>query len=172
MKVINIAAELSSHSSRHPRPYCTPKQAHWDHRIEFGSIPPVEENLFNFFCNCLNTPLLHPNQSILLFCPPPALHIKLGIVNLLVQHLFSLHPHLEVKVAESLGILRKDYHGKSFEGRQCPKLLDKCDALALLVPPECLPVIDCLKAFARVAEATFGYRLSSNYKEIIGLFGE
>ncbi len=74
-------------------------------------------------------------------------------------------------MAEALGILRKGYHGKSFEGRQCSKLLDKCDALALLVPSECLPIIDCLKAFARVAEATLGYRLSSNYEEIIEQFG-
>ncbi len=123
------------------------------------------------FFNCLNPPLLYSNQPILLFCPPPTLHINLGIVNLLVQHFFSLHPHLEVKVAEALGILRKDYHDKSFEGRQCSKPLDKCDALALLVSSECLPIIDCLKAFARVTEATFGHRLSLNYEEAIGQFG-
>ncbi len=70
-------------------------------------------------------------------------------------------------MAEALGMLRKDYHGKSFEGRQCSKLLDKCYALALMVPSECLPIIDCLKAFERVA----GYRLSSNYEEPIEQFG-
>ncbi len=43
--------------------------------------------------------------------------------------------------------------------------------MALLVPPECLPIIDCFKAFARVAEATFGHRLSANYEEAIGQFG-
>ncbi len=74
-------------------------------------------------------------------------------------------------MAKSLGILRKDYHGKSFDGRQCSKLLDKCDALALLVPPECLPIIDCLEAFARVDEATLGHRLSSNYEEAIEQLG-
>ncbi len=93
------------------------------------------------------------------------------MVNLLVQHLFSLQPNLEVKVAEAWGILRNDYHGKSFERRQCSKLLNKCDALALLVPSECLPIIDCLRAFTRVAEATFGHRLSSNNEEAIGQFG-
>ncbi len=74
-------------------------------------------------------------------------------------------------MAEVLGILRKDYHGKSFEGHQCSKLLDNCDALALLVPSECLPIIDCLKAFARVTEATFGDRLSSNCEEVSEQFG-
>ncbi len=74
-------------------------------------------------------------------------------------------------MAEALGILRKDDHGKAFEGRQCSKLLDKCDALALLVPSECLPIIDCLKAFARVAEDTFGHRFSLNYEEAIEQFG-
>ncbi len=74
-------------------------------------------------------------------------------------------------MAEALGILRKDHHGKSFKGGRGSKLLDKCDALAFLVPSECLPIIDCLKAFARIAEATFGHRLSSNYGEAIGQFG-
>ncbi len=74
-------------------------------------------------------------------------------------------------MAEALGILRNDYHGKSFEGRQCSKLLNKCDAQAPLVQSECLPITDCLKAFARVAEATFGHRLSSNNEEAIGQFG-
>ncbi len=101
--------------------------------------------------------------------------LRMGVIRLLVtplvQHLFSLHPHLEVTVAEALGILRNDYHGKSFEGRQCSKLLDKCDALAFLIQSECLPIIDCLKAFARVAEAIFGHRLSSNNEEAIEQFG-
>ncbi len=74
-------------------------------------------------------------------------------------------------MVEALGIFRKDYHGKYFEGRQCSKLLDKCDSVAFLLPSECLPIIDCLKAFARVSEATFGYRLSSNYEEVIEQFG-
>ncbi len=30
LKVSNIATGLSSHSSRHPCPYCTSKPAHWD----------------------------------------------------------------------------------------------------------------------------------------------
>ncbi len=34
-----------------------------------------------------------------------------------------------------------------------------------------LAIIDCLKAFARAAEATFGHRLSSNYEEAIEQFG-
>ncbi len=101
------------------------------------------------------------NSSILNF------HIKLRIANLPVQRLFALHPHLEVKVVEALGMLWKDYHGKPFEDRKCSNLLDTCDSLALLVPSECLPIIDCLKTITRVAEATFGYRLSSNYEEVI-----
>ncbi len=113
LKFNSIATGLSSHPSRHPCPYCTSKSAHWDEqatlqtsKLKFGSLPSVEENFRNenreqIVFHCLNPPLLYSNQPILLFCPPPTLHIKLGIVNLLVQHLFSLHPHLEVKVAEA-----------------------------------------------------------------------
>ncbi len=58
-------------------------------------------------------------SAILLICPLPPLHIKLGILNLLIQHFFALDPKLEKVVTTALGIDRKDYHGKPFEGRQC-----------------------------------------------------
>ncbi len=129
LTVINISTGLSSHSSRHPCPYCTSRATQWDPDAPLRTIPMNAEhqNLWRaasrrkienkYFFN-LNNPLLNFNLPILLLCPPPPLHLKYGIVNLLMHHLFSLHPHLEKQVAKTLGIVQKDYHGKSFEGRQ------------------------------------------------------
>ncbi len=61
-----------------------------------------------YFFNCLNPPLLNSNLAILFLCPPPPPHLKLGIVNLRMHHLFSLHPHFEKEVAKTLGIVQKD----------------------------------------------------------------
>ncbi len=68
---------------------------------------------------CLNPTFLNSNLPILLLCPPPLLYLKLGIVKLRMQQLFSLHPHFEKEVAKTLGLVQEDFHGKSFEGRQC-----------------------------------------------------
>ncbi len=109
------------------------------------------------------SPLLNSNLAILLLCPPPPPHLKLGIANLRMHHLFSLHPDFEKEVAKTLGIVQKDYHGNSFEGRQCSKLISKCDALAALIPLDSLPIANCLLLFEKVAEATFEHVLPSNY---------
>ncbi len=85
----------------------------------------------------------------------------MGLVNLRMHHLFSLHPHFEKEVVKTLGIVQKDYHGKSFEGRQCSKLISKCDTLAALIPVDSRA--NCLRLFEKVTEATFVHVLSSNY---------
>ncbi len=115
--------------------------------------------------------MLNSNLPILLLCPPPPLHLKLGIVNPLMHHLFSLHPHLEKEVAKTLRMAQKDYHGKSFEGRQCSKLISKCDTLAAHIPVESLSIVNCLRLFEKVVEATFGHVLSPNYEEVISQLG-
>ncbi len=68
-------------------------------------------------------------------------------------------------------MVQKDYHGKSFEGRQCSKLISKFDTLAALIPFESLPIVNCLCLFEKVVEATFGHVLSPNYEEVISRFG-
>ncbi len=183
LKVVNIVTGLSSHSSRHPCPYCTSKSGLWDTKAPLRTIQMNSDNyelwestsgnkLFNkIFFNCLNPPLLQSSQPILLICPPPPLHIKLDVVNLLIQRLFALHPNLEKDVTAALGIDRKDYHGKSFEGRQCSKILANCDYLEDHIPPECLPLINCLRSFGKVMVATFGEDLSSNNDDVIKRFG-
>ncbi len=89
----------------------------------------------------------------------------------LKQHLFALYPNLDKDVTAALGIIRKGYHGKSFEGRQSSKILAYCDYLEVLTPPECLPLINCLRSFGKTMVATFGEELLPNYDEVIKQFG-
>ncbi len=119
----------------------------------------------------MNRPLLQSSQPILFICPPPPLYITLGVVNLLIQHLFALHHNLATDVTAALGLDRKDYHGKSFEGRQCSKILAHCDYLEDHTPSECLPLINCLRSVGKVMAATFGEDLSPNNDDVIKRFG-
>ncbi len=60
----------------------------------------------------------------MLLCPPrPPLHLKLGLVKLLVGLLFDCFPAVEGILTAELGIFRKEYHGGSFEGRQCSRII-------------------------------------------------
>ncbi len=77
-------------------------------------------------------------------------------------------PHLEKK---PFGIVQRDYHGKSFEGRQCSKLISKCDTLAAVIPVDSPPIVNCLRLFEKVVDATFGHILSSTYEEVMSQFG-
>ncbi len=105
-------------------------------------------NLFS----CSNSPILDSNRTVLLLCPPPPLHPKLGLTNLIVNGLFTWNPNLEEQIADQLGIARKEYYGKSFEGRQCSKLLSCSASLTAVVPP----LVECLEAFHRVVVGVFG----------------
>ncbi len=56
---------------------------------------------YNFF-SCSNSPILASNRTVLLLCPPPPVHPKLGLTNLIVHSLFSRNPNLEVQIADQL----------------------------------------------------------------------
>ncbi len=84
----NIVKGLSSHSSRHPCPYCTSKSGQWDTKAPLCTIQISSDNyelqksasgnklLNKIVFNCLNPPLPQSSQAILLICPPSPLHIK------------------------------------------------------------------------------------------------
>ncbi len=44
--------------------------------------------------------------------------------------LFDCFPAVEGLLAAEIGILRKEYHRGSFEGRQCSRILSKIDCIA------------------------------------------
>ncbi len=109
----------------------------------------------NFF-SCSNSPILASNRTVLLLCPPPPLHPKLGLTNLIVNSLFTRNPKLEEQRTYQLGIARKEYHGKSFEGWQCSILLSCRASPKEVVPPSHPPLVECLEAFLRVVVRVFG----------------
>ncbi len=103
----------------------------------------------NFF-SCSNSPILDSIRTVLLLRPPLPLHPKLGLTNLIVNNLLTRNLNLEEQVSDQLGNARKEYHGKSFEGRQCSKLLSSSACLKEVVPPSDPPPVECLETLHRV----------------------
>ncbi len=62
-------------------------------------------------------------------------------------------------------IARKEYHGKSFEGRQCSKLLSCSASLKEVVPPWDPPLVECLEMFHRVVVGVLGQIVDPETRE-------
>ncbi len=92
--------------------------------------------------------------------------------NIVVNSLFTRNPNLEEQIADQLGIARKEYHGKSFEGRQCSKLLCCSASLKEVVPLSDPPLVECLEAFHRVVVGVFGQIADPGTKDNVSTFEE
>ncbi len=118
-------------------------------QFELRKLTSSQTSQRHNFC-CSNSPILASNRTVLLLCPPPPLRPKQSLTNLIVESLFTRSPNLEEQIDDRLGIARKENYGKSFEGRQCSKLLSCFTSPKEVVPPSDYPLGECLEAFHRV----------------------
>ncbi len=96
---------------------------------------------------------------------------KTGL-DLICKSLFTQKPNLEEQIADQFGIARKEYHGKSFEGRQCSKLLSCSASLKEEVPPPDPTLVECLEAFHCVVVGVFGQIVNPETKDNVSTFEE
>ncbi len=94
------------------------------------------------------------------------------MTNLIVNSLFTRNPNLEEQFADQLGSARKEYHGKSLEGRQCSKFLSCSAFLKEVVPSLVHLLVECLEALHRVAVGDFGQILDPGFENDISTFEE
>ncbi len=146
----------------------------WEKSILFSSdmlklLSSQKSQMHNLF-SCSNSPILDSNRTVLLLCPPPPpLHPKLGLTNLIVNSLFTRNPNIEEQIADQLGIVRKEYHRKSFESRQCSKFLSCSAFLKEVVPPSDHPLFECLEA---LVVGVFDQTLDPEFENDISTFAE
>ncbi len=119
----------------------------------------------NFF-SCSNSPILDSNRAVPLLRSPPPLHPKLGLTNLIVNSLFTPNLNLEEQFTYQLGNARKEYHGKSFEGRQCSKCLSCSPFLKEVVLSSVRLLVECLEALHCVVIGVFGQIIAIFKKQI------
>ncbi len=155
-------------------------------RMNLPSFEPYKWILSSFNCgnlrqaknskDTISTAVQTPLFSHLTYCPaslpPPPLQPKLGLTNLTVNNLFTQNPNLVDQIADQLGIARKEYHGKYFEGRQCSKLLSCSASLKEVVPPSDPPLVECLEKFHRVVVGVSGQTVDPETKDNVSTFQE
>ena len=129
------------------------------------------------FENCANLPLLTDDyeadrdKEILDLCPPPGLHIMLGIVNQQVKILEKVIPNLVEEWVAYSQAKRVAYHGGIFEGNACKALVDKVDFLEMLVvngPTEhnalAMSIIRVLRSFGKMRHSCYSKTLQPSYE--------
>lgn len=185
LKMSNICLGIMSHASLHPCPYCEGTKNVFEDDAPVRTLETISENhqkwqqesgkksTLKQYYNCSNEPLLmsHLNTttSVLTIVPPPVLHIKLGIVNKLYTELLKLFPNLD-DWPKSLYIMKENYHGQTFEGNECNRLLTNLDMLSNMIPDNLMPFHQCFVAFRDAMEACFHSTLDETYQQKITHF--
>jgi hypothetical protein len=129
-----------------------------------------KKNNAKYFKNCVNEPLFNGDDDVLEVVPPPELHLMLGAVNHMWTGMEAEFPEICRNFARKLNIERESFHGGSFNGNSCKKILKKTDVLRELGSIECLKFVDAFKAFNDVVHSCFGNELHENYNTTIDNF--
>ena len=142
LKLLNEFYGLMEASSKHLCLYCTALSQELKSGLPrtLRSLRKDFENWENVgriktkckdFNNVQNYPLFEslPTETpILKITPPPALHIMLGIFNHIwkgIEDISEHHKNVCHEFAQRYNCVRESYHGKSFEGNECAKLMTK-----------------------------------------------
>lgn len=135
------------------------------------------------FDNCVEMPLPpgDDNTPVMELLPPMELHLLLGAVNRLVDHLEKILEESGSRLTVqqwtgTLGLARSSYHGGQFEGNGCRRLLRGADTLQRLAEEasafEAIPVVSALRALRAVVEACFGATVSGDVAEKVAAYRE
>ena len=190
LKFLNEIYGLMEASSRHPCIYCTAtaqsmtasqqrtlgslRKDHLNWNNETGAAKKCCKD----FNNVKNSPLfksLPDSIPILELSPPPVLHILLGIFNHIwknIESISSIHKKALQDFAISNNCMKESYWGKTFEGNECSKLMNKISTSA--TPLSNLPGVEnhisAIKAFNDVRNDIFGTELKSGWKDSLENF--
>lgn len=138
LKIVNLLLGLMGHSSSHPCPYCCTSKSKLSQecmiprtlgliRTNYGKWEDdgADDKRAKNFYNCVQYPLLcgSPDQTTVMLCPPPVLHIVLGIINAVYKAVETADPATAEQWVKVSSCQRHSKYG--FTGRHCHKLLDK-----------------------------------------------
>ncbi|CAH1105875.1 unnamed protein product [Psylliodes chrysocephalus] len=138
---------------------------HYQEWFEAGTVRKDAKK----FKSCIYPPIFHGSKDskILYLVPPPELHLLLGGVNTIVNHMFGDFEKDAANWIKKCNVQREVRQGgAAFTGNSCKILLSKVDLLRANCELGCLS-LDCL---GRVVHECFGMILRPNYKSAIADF--
>ena len=102
------------------------------------------------------------NEDLVLnIVPLPELHLLMGFVNHVSKYISSFWFGFDEWI-KGLGILRKGYHGGTYDGNACRNLLKRTGELRKVLPTNLIPLIETMVKFDAVVHSTFGMELKEN----------
>lgn len=121
------------------------------------------------FFNCVHRPLFYGDNctKVLDVCPPPSLHLFLGLMNSAYENIAKNHPTVAESWAKAANATRHAQFG--FAGRHCRALLSKRKVLSDAGLTEYALIIQNL---ASVMEKCFGIELKDGYHQSVEEFCE
>ncbi|KAK6178470.1 hypothetical protein SNE40_013256 [Patella caerulea] len=204
LKLANAFLGIGTHSSTFPCPWCeVPKSSFSDPErvIEMRTLGSIRDNATMYqaalvnhnrktklsaadFKSCQNVPLLKnlPNDTVVLdVIPVMELHLVLGIVNRLYDHLDATFRGIEgcdlraIDWSDKLCIKRPPQHGGEFNGEQCKKLLQSVHILERLIESDGTcesinKIVQTFKMFEDVRQKCFSMKLLPEYDQSIRAF--
>lgn len=190
LKLGNIMTGLMSHSSTYPCTWCDAPSKNLNncgtYRTIVDCIGNYEEWVKNgsdekkakLFKNCIHPPIYasENSQEILDIFPPPELHLLIGGVNKLFDHMRGEFKCISEDWETQCHVKRKNAHGGnlSFAGNACKLLLNNVDKLRMLCNRSlgCLKYVDCFQKLKMVVDSCFSMTLQADYVKHINLFKE
>lgn len=185
LKLANILLGIMSHSSSYPCTWCFCE----NNNLENVGSPRTIGNCTSYFeawrnagstiknaknyKNCINLPVFtgDENTRILEIIPPPELHLMLGVMNKIVNHMQGEFSKETNEWTNLCNVQREITHGGTgFKGNSCKILLNKVDSLRAICAVGCLKYVETLQDFQRVVNECFGTQLNPSYRESIKKF--
>ena len=203
-KCLLVVIGLQTATSSFPCPFCL------HHKTSFPTLATVTEprtfegirdsnqrwlcetggdvSKLKLYHNSMNEPLpLFKEGPVIQHCPPPELHVFIGIVNKLVDLLLIVIPQTTKAWLSQNHIKVERYHGGTLEGNQSRKVLKNAPKLNAAVETRAseraeseesnrenyrvsVLVIDCLGAFEKVVSACFAWKLKPDFEKAIEIF--
>lgn len=134
LKIINVIIGIMAHSSSNPCPYCEVLKK------ELSTNSGPQRTIGSIRANCctekikkaccIHNPLIHGSDEelILTICPPPPLHLSLGIVNAVYKAVEQKSPDWADLWAQSAHV-RHQERAYGFTGRACYRLINAAGVL-------------------------------------------
>ena len=189
IKLLNIIIGIKSCASKHPCPYCDILDKLSLHDIKQDSnlrtINSIKCSASAYkqtgsnkkdpkmYDSCLDDPLTpgDDNEYILDICPPPELHLLLGIVKHVYEKMFKEWCDVALWL-KSINVYPKKYQYGAFIGKDCIKILKSVDKLQQVAPLHILKYVHALRCLHRVVDSCFGMTLDPEYEAHIAQFAE
>ncbi|KAJ6646662.1 Helicase required for RNAi-mediated heterochromatin assembly 1, partial [Pseudolycoriella hygida] len=187
LKLANIICGLMPHSSLFPCTFCISSKYKLSECAEFRTIrnslqsnekwlaSGAKKNDAKMFFNCIQMPLFtgasNLDERFIDIIPPPELHLMLGVVNTIYDHIHGAFNNEALAWAKSCNVEKSvTQAGTGFNGNARKKLLEKLDILRAICPVGCLKFVKALEDFHSVVKSCFGQNLDPNFEKNLNDF--